>query len=420
MNNGYEYSLSSSWRDNPEKIILFDNGAYEIKHSTAGLKKFKRFHNSKFFERSSNNTINSSAPFFVQDITKDFPIDNLSTIGKNFMRPLSRGLLTDIDLQLDIWEKILQMHYSMEVGDDTFKENCFIFTHTPMAPDEIIEGFFQIIFEYLGFDACFKSLPHVFAAWYAKEKNQTNVNQTVQLVVDSGFSSTTIVPIFNDMPIFNAIKRVDIGGKLLTNYLKECLVNTIDLDLRKEFFLTNLIKEETCFVSKNFCLDMKISKGEENKKMFMLPEYRKKSEAILRKVQVEKYMIQMNNLRFVVPELIFNPNLVGIEEGGVHEGIIQSINECHKDYKDLLYENIITCGGNTKLTNFNSRLKKELNNVVDHDYVKDVQIISTNDTEPVIEGMKMFARNKDLLKDLCIEKKEYDEIGFNIVWKTCY
>jgi len=34
--------------------------------------------------------------------------------------------------------------------------------------------------------------------------------------------------------------------------------------------------------------------------------------------------------------------------------------------------------------------------------------------------MKIFAKNIDVLKDFAITKKEYEEIGFNIVWKTCY
>ena len=95
---------SKTWRSNEEKIILFDNGAYEIKHSSGGKHSFKRkFHNCKFFEKTNNtSSMNSSAPLFIQDIKRDYPIENLSSIGRNYLRPLSRGLLSDIDLQLDI------------------------------------------------------------------------------------------------------------------------------------------------------------------------------------------------------------------------------------------------------------------------------------------------------------------------------
>ena len=41
------------------------------------------------------------------------------------------------------------------------------------------------------------------------------------LVVDSGFSFTHAVPLFHGKPLSYAIRRVNVGGKLLTNLLKE-------------------------------------------------------------------------------------------------------------------------------------------------------------------------------------------------------
>jgi actin-related protein len=41
------------------------------------------------------------------------------------------------------------------------------------------------------------------------------------LVVDSGYSFTHIVPTVMGRPVLTAIRRVNIGGKLLTNHLKE-------------------------------------------------------------------------------------------------------------------------------------------------------------------------------------------------------
>jgi actin-related protein 6 len=41
------------------------------------------------------------------------------------------------------------------------------------------------------------------------------------VVVDAGFSFSHIVPFFNGQPLLTAVKRVNIGGKALTNYLKE-------------------------------------------------------------------------------------------------------------------------------------------------------------------------------------------------------
>ena len=416
----------SSWRETASKIILLYNGSYEIKHSKPSLKKNYKFHNAKFLDKSTGNSISSSTPFFIQDISKDYPIENISSIGHNFTRPLSRGLLGDIDLQLDIWDKIFSQNYSLNKDEENIKNSLLIFTYTPMAPDDVMEGFFEMIFEYFNFDACIKSIPHIFTAIYNKKKYPDKINKTVQLVIDSGFSSTTIVPIFNNKPVYNAIKRVEISGKLMTNYLKECLSNTVDLDVRKEFFLANLIKEEMCFFSQDFPKDMKLAKeGDTYMKNFILPEYRHKPSTFFENENNSKFMIKLNNLRFIVPELLFNPNIIGIEAGGIHEGVLSSISECHKDYKDLLYQNIITNGGITKIPGFNQRLCNELSSSVDYSFVNGVQIFgeekNTNNIyeEPVIEGMKLFALDNELIQDLAITKNDYDEIGFNIVWKTC-
>ena len=90
-----------------------------------------------------------------------------------------------------------------------------------------------------------------------------------------------------------------------------------------------------------------------------------------------------------------------------------------------MYQNIITNGGITKLPGFNQRLCHELSSSVDYSFVNGVQIFgeekNTNNVyeEPVIEGMKLFALDNEVIKDLAITRNDYDEIGFNIVWKTC-
>jgi len=214
-------SSTGNWRTNINKIILLDNGAFEIKHSRANYAtQNKKFQNCKFFEKTGGNQTDAS--FFLNDIHTDISLESLSNIGKNFCRPLSRGLLHDCDLQCEIWEKILKENY--KISEDSAKENLLVFTHTPLSPDDVLEGFLQIIFEYFDFDAAIKSIPHVFSAIAAKKLYPERINESVQLVVDSGFSSTTIVPIFDNFPVYNAVKRLDIGGKLLTNYLKESVI----------------------------------------------------------------------------------------------------------------------------------------------------------------------------------------------------
>ena len=56
-----------------------------------------------------------------------------------------------------------------------------------------------------------------------------------------------------------AMHRLDIGGKLLTNYLKE-LLSFRQFDLMGETYITNDVKERCCYVSTNYDEDMELSR----------------------------------------------------------------------------------------------------------------------------------------------------------------
>lgn len=94
------------------------------------------------------------------------------------------------------------------------------------------------------------------------------------IVVDCGFSFTHVVPILENKVVWNAVKRcgfpwlfrllmwhasiqvrVDVGGKLLTNHLKE-LVSYRQWNMMDETFIVNDVKEKCCFVSQNLKSDL--------------------------------------------------------------------------------------------------------------------------------------------------------------------
>jgi len=95
-----------------------------------------------------------------------------------------------------------------------------------------------------------------------------------QVIVDTGYAFTHIVPCYNHVPLNYAIKRyplnhhhpqlpnfpfrivpfgccrIQVGGKILTNYLKE-VISYRQWNMMEETFLVNDVKETTCFVSDN-------------------------------------------------------------------------------------------------------------------------------------------------------------------------
>ncbi len=53
--------------------------------------------------------------------------------------------------------------------------------------------------------------------------------------------------------------RINVGGKHLTNQLKE-VISYRQLMVMDETYVINQIKEDVCFVSTDFNIDMKIAK----------------------------------------------------------------------------------------------------------------------------------------------------------------
>ncbi len=68
------------------------------------------------------------------------------------------------------------------------------------------------------------------------------------MVVDSGYSFTHVVPVEDRRVLWTAVQRVNVGGKLLTNYLKDVL-SYRQINVMEETHVVNECKEKTTFVS---------------------------------------------------------------------------------------------------------------------------------------------------------------------------
>lgn len=75
------------------------------------------------------------------------------------------------------------------------------------------------------------------------------------LIIDSGFSFTHVIPILTGSIVWKAAKRIDIGGKLMTNQLKE-LISFRQWNMMDETYIMNDVKESCCYVSTNFAQDL--------------------------------------------------------------------------------------------------------------------------------------------------------------------
>lgn len=70
--------------------------------------------------------------------------------------------------------------------------------------------------------------------------------------------------------------------------------------------------------------------------------------------------MRLNIERFTIPEILFHPSDIGIQQMGISEAIIHSINMCPELTRPHLFNNIIVTGGNGCFPGFEERLTKEV------------------------------------------------------------
>lgn len=187
--------------------------------------------------------------------------------------------------------------------------------------------------------------------------------------------------------ILDAVRRIDFGGKAMTNHFKE-LVSYRSLHLMDETYLVESIKDLLCFVSSDVNLDLKLSKckgrGSPYRREFVLPDGVNNLRGYLRDKptapakekkpgkgshgpQVKEQVLVVNNERFTVPEVLFRPSDIGLDQAGLAETIVEAVSSAHPCVQPLLYSNIILTGGVCKCPGFRDRLVQDLQPMVlDH------------------------------------------------------
>ncbi|KAK6543287.1 Actin- protein 6 [Orbilia ellipsospora] len=286
-----------------------------------------------------------------------------------FRQPVEKGYIVNWESQKEIWDRILLDNESPLKCDA--KSTTLILTEAPNAPTPLQTNVDQMVFEEYEFGAYYRCPASQLIAWNdigqlfeSGASPQHNAAECV-LVVDSGYSFTTIMPVINGKPFQASIRRIDVGGKVLTNYLKE-MFSIRQLNMMDETYIVNEVKESCCYISNDPKSDLEICKRTKRNdivKEYVLPDYKTIQKGFLRDKpegnpfgkDAEQTLV-VGNERFMAPELLFHPGDVGYRQAGLPEVIMRSINSVPEEYRPLLLANIVLVGGNAFLRGLKERL----------------------------------------------------------------
>jgi len=219
------------------------------------------------------------------------------------------------------------------------------------------------------------------------------------VAVDIGDGPIYVVPIFDGCVLQNAILRMDISGKDLTEdfmrIIKEYGVSDSGFFCRE---IAYEMKEELCYVALDPLSEFEKSPSDIEKE-FELPD---------------GLIIKIGKERFMCPETLFYPELGGYAYvSPLPEIIFNSVMKCDESIRNSLFSNIVLSGGSSLFNGLPERLQKELQSLVPPD-VK-VNVIAPPDRIfSAWKGASMAAQ-KMREEVIGITRKEYDEFGEAIV-----
>ncbi|KAF9393123.1 Actin- protein 6 [Podila verticillata] len=443
------------------RTLVVDNGASTIKCGYAG--------DGTSYRTISNNITRSKAE------RKTFVGDQLDTCkdfsGLYYRLPFEKGILTSWDVEKQVWDRLFT---GKVMPCDPLTTNLVISEPVLNLPN-VGATYDQLVFEEYGFHAytrmsaphmaMYNDIPDLFGQKIGSGKKRVDC----AVIVDSGYSFTHIVPFWRGKPILVGIRRINVGGKLLTNHLKE-IISFRYWNMMDETHVVNEVKEACCYVSNKFWDELDICKKSPraNKILqhYVLPDYSEQqtgyvkgkkrkskskpkskkakkaaqgpndmdldsedetngqrsddddidhnlSDDSIEEIEEDEQVLTMNNERFTVPEILFNPSDIGMDQAGISEAIVDAISSCDEEIQGMLYANIVLVGGNARLPGYKKRIAHDLRQLTPSEYEIRVGI----DNDPLgyaWQGGQRFASMDEFstdFKNRLVTRAEYLETG---------
>lgn len=442
--------------------LVIDNGSYKIKFGFANERKTPNIVNNCIIKTKSS----FGDRYCIGNQLED-PTILTSTTNAFIKRPKEFGNLTSWETQSELWDYCfynptefnfdLNEHFSM-LNNDDIKTPHLILSESIFHIPELSKNTDEAVFEEYAFSSLYKAPAGAFVPFNKKGINKSQIYldsddniiksfnpkensgatyNKFQLIIDSGFDCTWVIPMINGTIFYEAVQKCNFGGKFFTGYLKE-LISYKHIDLSQETLIVNKIKEKCLYMAPDsFNKTLLNNNKDKIVKEYVLPS----DEPFLGSHSIDKEIdsnlgyllktdekpasnrvtLKLSDELFTVPESLIFPEKVKFDSSltmtshGLIEIILKSLSLCPELIRPLLVSNIVLIGGNFNIPNVKERILKELQLNAPTEWTVRVSCDVGRSDLFAFDSMCAFSETEEY-KQTRITREEYFEHGLE--WTT--